>query len=293
MGLFSQITTKLFTNKVPIDRGSYIPRLANYKVGDTTLAYDDKTKKMVPIDTRHYLFDTALEMLESGRRTVTSWRSCDIQKASLTGGCGAIPSYWWAGYSAGFACEKLAGYIDEFLSQCTALDDVITRRYPAMPHNRIEDVGSNYASPYLQLGWLVGLGARHDQITSYLEYTGVAGQDVLFDRLVVKLGFERKVASSLRFPKEFQPTLTLLDAPEVDKPTLIEKILKTWVKTRYTNPQIMPGEPRYLGHWATDIALIVMLWDVDDTSFQDHPNYPRDLVTFYRSKNCTQKKMHV
>lgn len=286
MGLLNQLTSKFFAAKTPADRGVYTPRLANYQVGDTTIAYDENARKMKTMDTRHFLYDAAFDLLSASRETVKTWKHFDLEKVDLCGGCGAIPGYWWAGYSAGFPCEKLAEFIDEFLSQCAALDDVITRRYPLMPHNRIEDVGSMYSSPFLQLGWLVGLGASDSQLSRYLEFTGVAGQDALFDRLVVQLGFEREVAKFLRFPKEFQPTLDLLDAPDIDKPTLIKKILKNWVKTRYDNPQKKPGEPRYLGHWATDIALIVMLWKIDDTSFQDHPNYPRDLVAFYRKNMC-------
>jgi hypothetical protein len=34
----------------------------------------------------------------------------------------------------------------------------------------------------------------------------------------------------------------------------------------------------YTGYWSFESALMVKLWDIDDSSFRDHPHYPGDLV---------------
>ncbi len=39
----------------------------------------------------------------------------------------------------------------------------------------------------------------------------------------------------------------------------------------------------YPGYWCVEAAGVVAALGIDDSSFADHPHYPRDLVTFFRN----------
>ena len=92
--------------------------------------------------------------------------------------------------------------------------------------NRIIDIGKNYPGPLLDLAWLVGLGANRSQLERFLPCCGLPGQDALFDRIVRKLGFDRPIASRLRFPGDYQATFSVLDAPPERQGELLAKVLK-------------------------------------------------------------------
>ncbi len=283
MGFLDHLKNRVFSAKHPTERGQYTPRLVTYKPGHTTLAYSDSENRILAIQTPIFLFDYAYQFLESSRRTVATWQGYDLKKIDLTAGCDGIPSYWWIAYSGGFPIDQLCSHIGEFLKQCEILDSIFARRYSALPNNRIEDIGANFPEPLLHLGWLVGLGATKEQIARYLEFTGKPGQDALFDRIVVKLGFEREASSKLRVPSDYRDTLELLDAPDSAQPKLMKKILQSWIKSHFSEaPITKPGERNYIGYWATDLALIAMMWNIDDSSFSDHPYYPRELVMNFK-----------
>ena len=39
----------------------------------------------------------------------------------------------------------------------------------------------------------------------------------------------------------------------------------------------------HFGYWCLEAALVTVLWNVDDSSYRDHPHYPSDLVDWYRA----------
>jgi hypothetical protein len=43
-----------------------------------------------------------------------------------------------------------------------------------------------------------------------------------------------------------------------------------------------PSDPLFV-HFAFEVALAVCAWDLDDSAFRNHPNYPRDAVDHYRT----------
>ncbi|WP_231957766.1 PoNe immunity protein domain-containing protein [Paraburkholderia tropica] len=49
----------------------------------------------------------------------------------------------------------------------------------------------------------------------------------------------------------------------------------------------------YVGYWAIEVAAAAYLLEVDDTSFRNHPLYPKDLTNFARAFEVRQKSQSV
>ncbi|MEZ4907227.1 MAG: DUF1911 domain-containing protein [Saprospiraceae bacterium] len=69
----------------------------------------------------------------------------------------------------------------------------------------------------------------------------------------------------------------------------IKKYLDNWYKNtklltwhNYLN-SVENGNFSYFGYWSFESAAIVAIMDLDDSSFKDNPNYPKDLVDYYRA----------
>ena len=125
------------------------------------------------------------------------------------------------------------------------------------------------------------MGETH--IKRVLELIGNAGKDALLDRLAVKLGdHDRSVAQALIFPKQYASLLQVMNATTDEQPVLMGNFLDGWYKSNksvaawYDNHK---GEDTgYVGYWCFEAALVVKLFNIDDSSFRSHVYYPADLV---------------
>ena len=278
MGFLDAIKKSLRGTAEPSSRGSYTPRIA------TTTSRFIKDNKIQTMDSAPYLYDSAEDALSFARKSLKDDRDRGHSFAERLSGAGNFLGYWHLAYSAGYPLQTLAAFIDEYLDQLSYYDGVFTKIWTSVTHNRIVDVGSRYPEPLFALAWLVGLGASRAQIERFLPFCGEPGQDALFDRLVQLAGFNRPVANTLQYPNDYRDTLAVLDAPQAQRSALIKKLLPKWFRTRFPDMTMKkPTDAEYTGHWALDIALIVMLCGVDDSSFRDAEIYPRDLVDHYRS----------
>jgi Domain of unknown function (DUF1911) len=77
-----------------------------------------------------------------------------------------------------------------------------------------------------------------------------------------------------------------LAAPASGRASALAAYLDTWVATMKPLGLVMPPKQRRdrrYADFAFEAALVVCAYDIDDTSFRDHPFYPRDLVANYRA----------
>ena len=264
------------------------PRLEGWCEGHTTIAWDPELEREAPVDTRRFLIGEAEEALKNSRTELNSW--IDLEKNSPETftppvGGSVLPGYWWMAYSAGYPIEDLSKSIDEYLDQSEKMNVIYRARYPRLPHNFIQDIGStDYWRVLTNLGWLVGFNATREQLARYLALTGEPGQDALFDRIVVTLGFPRPVSETLILERSYKDTLAVLDDPPSKQAARLARILKSWLRSRLSEyGPIKPGEPRYAGYWATDVALLVMVLKLDDSTFREAQHYPADLVDYHRA----------
>jgi len=137
------------------------------------------------------------------------------------------------------------------------------------------------------LAFTVALGMDKSYIQQALELIDNTGQDGLLDRIAVALGdTDRSVVSGVLY-KQHAPLLEALDGPEARRAAAVKKFLDGWYKGSrnvYWHGNDKGDDTGYMGYWAFEAALVVILFDIDDASFRDNVYYPRDLVTHARAR---------
>jgi hypothetical protein len=138
---------------------------------------------------------------------------------------------------------------------------------------------------YFHLYWLafaLGSGVDRSKIKQAMDLMGQAGDDRFFDLLTVQLGDKgRKVSSKVRHPIIFKKLVEIIEAPEEQRSSLMQEYLEGWYKSTLKeklNNNHNDDDFTYKGYWCYEAALVVMLWNIDDSSFRNNPYYPKDLV---------------
>lgn len=142
---------------------------------------------------------------------------------------------------------------------------------------------------YIVCFWLFSIAVCLDTddalLQRMLKIIGNEGEDALFDRCVSRRLPGRKIGEKLLYPRPYQPLFDALDAPKEKQATLAARFLKNWYegcKRTYWHNSARDENSGYFGFWSFEAALVVRLWDIDDSAFAAHPNYPRDLVHWKR-----------
>ncbi|MCY4756499.1 PoNe immunity protein domain-containing protein [Pelomonas aquatica] len=229
-----------------------------------------------------YLQNQAVKALKFARAELVDDRNNGHRHENRINGEGNIPAYWHIAYSAGFPISELASTIDEYLEQLEHFDKEFSTIW--QPARRIIEVQFKLEEALKGLAWLVGMRATPAQLARYLDCCGPPGQDALFDRIVCQLGFARPMARRLRMPMDHQHLMALIDGAVADRPKLAVRALEKWARAlARSGAPSKPGDLGYVGQWDLPLALVVMLWDIDDVGLSDHPHYPRDLVAHFRA----------
>lgn len=84
------------------------------------------------------------------------------------------------------------------------------------------------------------------------------------------------------------PVLRALALAPADRPAALAAYMAKWCRTMAPwgwKPKLdlAPGKDNLFWHFAYEVALAVCAYDIDDSSFNTHPYYPRDLVEHYRT----------
>ncbi|MBB3142755.1 PoNe immunity protein domain-containing protein [Halomonas organivorans] len=206
-----------------------------------------------------------------------------------------------ARYSQGDALESLPPLLDEVLrrrEQLAEYGDKLPERQQVMRRS-LEQFDSRFETfdTYLYHLWwwslAVCLDVNEDYRRRMLAVTGNVGQDALFDRLAQALGDrDRPQADRLNYPHLHAPLLEAIEAPATLRPHVLKRFLDGWyagceAAAWYDNHLKEDDEFEltdfYVGYWCFEAALVVALYDVDDTELCHHPCYPADLAAQYRA----------
>jgi len=148
------------------------------------------------------------------------------------------------------------------------------------------DLGTLYESLTL-LAFMVSLHFPAQDILHVLALIDHAGEDTLLDKIAHIFGeTTRKVGQQSKFPKIYNTLVEIIAAPPLQQGALLKKYVEGWYKRMkpiywYGNHE--GGEGAYFGYWCFEAALIAMLFKIDDSELANHPNYPADLVHYYRN----------
>ncbi|WP_304414180.1 PoNe immunity protein domain-containing protein [Photobacterium atrarenae] len=148
-----------------------------------------------------------------------------------------------------------------------------------------EELRQDYMGRFFKwfaFAYCVGMGDTYYR--KMLDLTGNKGLDILFDSIAVKLGdTERPIGSKLLYPKRFKPLYQVIDAEPAQRPELMKAYLDAWYDLIGRPDYHLMDTDAYDGYWCWEAALVVKLYDIDDSSFSDHPYYPVDLVHYKES----------
>ncbi len=147
------------------------------------------------------------------------------------------------------------------------------------------DLGTLY-NAFVCLACMKALRLPQHDIHEALNLIAHPGEDALLDQIAVALGSEgRSIAADSKYPKIYSSLLDIISADEAARPALLKKYVTAWYKKMkpiYWYDAHNAAEGAYFGYWCFEAALVAMLWAIDDSQLQDHPNYPSDLVRHYR-----------
>jgi hypothetical protein len=84
-----------------------------------------------------------------------------------------------------------------------------------------------------------------------------------------------------KYPAIYNELIAIVEAEAEKRPELMKKYLEHWYQSMkpihwFDNDKAAEGA--YIGYWAFDAALVVMLFDIDDSTFRNNKFYPKDLV---------------
>ncbi len=115
---------------------------------------------------------------------------------------------------------------------------------------------------------------------------GNTGKDKLLDSVAVASGGAKRSIPDQLLYRHYLPLMEAIASPS-DRPGLVKKFLDGWYagcRNVYWHGNHRDVDSGYMGYWAFEAALVVMLFDIDDAGFRDHEYYPADLVAHYRRR---------
>ncbi|AXR00025.1 PoNe immunity protein domain-containing protein [Pseudoalteromonas piscicida] len=123
------------------------------------------------------------------------------------------------------------------------------------------------------------LNMGKDYYLQLLELIGNQGQDALFDKIAIALGdTDREIAADTLFKKRFDKLYKVVEGSPEQRPALAKSYMEAWYVLEESPDIHLLDNDAYDGYWCWEIALVVKLFNIDDSSFIDHPYYPKDLV---------------
>ena len=118
-----------------------------------------------------------------------------------------------------------------------------------------------------------------------LELIANQGQDALLDNIAVAMGdTDRDIADTTLFKKRFGKLLKVIEAEPNQRPAAVKAYLDAWYKAEGSPDYHLMDTDAYIGYWCWGAALVVKLYNIDDSSFIDQEYYPKDLVHWQESQ---------
>lgn len=109
------------------------------------------------------------------------------------------------------------------------------------------------------------------------------GKDHLLDLLLNTASILGPQSDSLVIGGIYKKLLQVCLASPEKRPALMVKYLDAWYmgnKSMSWHDTHLYDDRGYVGYWSFESALVVRLFDFDDSSFADHRYYPKDLARF-------------
>jgi hypothetical protein len=207
-----------------------------------------------------------------------------VQRVYVSAGAQSYIGFLAMAYSGGLALDEIQRYVPEIVDALAYCDAEYQKLNRASEHNHVLDQPPNYQFAMMALAIFIGLRRSADEVRQLLDCTGAGGRDLLFDRVVQRRDPARTIGQTLR-QRHYQYLIDAMDAAPAAQPALVRTFLDGWYKKVYLADGGFPthGGDAYDGYWSYEAAAVVMLWNIDDSAFREHPYYPDALVSYYRT----------
>lgn len=149
-----------------------------------------------------------------------------------------------------------------------------------------------WLNSYCYMVWLISLSIllgiskeRITQITNLIESANIKDELILY--LLSSLngkGYENQhVVKYALFKNLMKPGIEQIDSQ------ILKKYLGSWHKntklfTWHNYINSVNDKEYYFGYWSFESAAIVVLKNLNDGAFNEHPNYPNELVEYYNNE---------
>lgn len=142
---------------------------------------------------------------------------------------------------------------------------------------------STYKNILAWLAFSISLRADNAYLIKLLELVNNAGLDALFDRIAVKLGaIDRPISDRVLYANPYGLLLDVIESKPAQQAELMNKFMDAWypacVKQGFYETHKITNNFGYAGYWCFEAALVVNVFNIDDSGFRDHRYYPADLV---------------
>ncbi|QBG34928.1 PoNe immunity protein domain-containing protein [Litorilituus sediminis] len=185
-------------------------------------------------------------------------------------------------YSRGDDLAELVPYVFKAL-ECRQWQKLYADALPEKEQTArigLEEIREEYLENWfhwLAIAYCLDMGQGYYQ--QVIELIANQGQDGLLDNIAVKMGdTDRDIAENLLFKKRFDKLYKVVEAEPDKRPALVKAYLDAWYKLYGSLDTHLLDNDAYDGYWCWEAALVVKLYNIDDSSFIDHEYYPKDLV---------------
>lgn len=193
-----------------------------------------------------------------------------------------------AGYSRGDSAEELRLAYEFVVRKMIAVDPLMQARYGPGVHvfTHRGRAAAVFRNQVVLLSFGLCLHGLRDEAEAVLR-CGERG-DPITETLAAACGPGLEVAAgSPTYYEPFDGLYDAIKAPPDSRAGCIGRYLQSWYDVKmegfaFKDTHLVENSD-YVGYWCVEAAGIVAALDIEDSSFADHPLYPRDLVAFFRA----------
>ncbi len=200
-------------------------------------------------------------------------------------------------YSVGVAIAEIA---PDLISSISELFPALIKSFP--PGSEFFIPRPGYSVTHRKIASLILCNADNQMIRNFfdafdqfdLERLDYHGYDKIWAayRSYFNLPLSKK-PTQIHWPSAFESLWNAIDPDEPDfaRARHIRVFLDGWykemasesaAKTELLGPNVTPNS--YVGYWCLEAAAAVVMMDIDDSSFRDHPHYPKDWADWARQQ---------
>lgn len=207
-----------------------------------------------------------------------------VQRVYLTRASHGYVAFLELAYAGGLDFEEMKKIIPEMLDAIAYCDPLYQETAYLKKHNHVLDLTPFYFSAFFALAFFVALRRNKEDISQLLVATGEAGQDQLYDRVVQRIDPDRDIGPKIKIAPHYNLLVEAMDAEPTAQTQLLVRFLDGWYEKicKLSEAHNTHLREAYTGYFSYEAAAVVMLWDIDDSAFRDHPYYPDALVDYYR-----------